>query len=221
MRRLIYPDRCLFCGRLVKEEEVCSSCSKHIIELTAEICPRCGASPENCSCINRDFSFVRNVSAFSYEGAPRTMLLRYKQRNRPQLHHFIARRMYFHIEARIGTDFDRIVYVPQSAKGFRKRGYCPSQLLAKELEGYLNVPMVSVLKRVGNLQQKYVKHHDRWSNAKQNYALRSDAKISGKVLLVDDLFTTGATLNACAELLRQAGAESVYAATFAIAAKKG
>ncbi len=220
IRDLIYPKRCLFCGRLVKEEDVCSACAKHIIELTAEVCPRCGAYFENCMCSHRSFAFVRNVSAFSYEGAPRTMLLRFKQRNRPQLHAFIGRRMYFHIIARLGQDFDWIVYVPQSYQSTRKRGYCPAYLLAKELEGYLNVPILSALKRVGNTQQKYVKNNERWSNAKQNYALRANVVLSGKVLLVDDLFTSGATLNACAELLRQAGADEVYTATFAITAKK-
>ena len=128
--------------------------------------------------------------------------------------------MYYHITARLGNDFDSLVYVPQSYKSFRERGYYPLKLLAKELSKSLGLPVLSPLKRIGNTQQKYVDPNQRWYNAKRNYALHKGAQLQGKVLLIDDLFTSGATLNACAELLRQAGADEVYTATFAIAAKK-
>ncbi len=220
IRPLVYPDSCIFCGALTRKEDVCADCLKRVVELTAEICPRCGALPEDCNCMNRLFAFRRNISAFSYEGPARTLLLRFKQRNRPQLYKFMARRMYFHITARFGEEFDGIVYVPQSYKSFRARGYYPMRLLAKELARHLELSVLSPLKRIGNTQQKYVEQHERWGNAKQNYALRRNARVKGKLLLIDDLFTSGATLNACAELLREAGAEEVYTATFAIAAKK-
>ena len=132
----------------------------------------------------------------------------------------MGRRMYYHVLGRLGTDFSVVTYVPQSRKKSMKRGYCPAELLAKELSSRMKLPRVQVLQRIGDKEQKYVKKSDRFANAKQNYALRKDAKISGRVLLVDDLMTTGSTLNACAELLLKAGAEEVFCVTFAIAGKK-
>ena len=220
LKELIYPPRCPFCGEIQKEAVPCGSCLKHTVELTAIVCNVCGAYPENCHCGLRQFGFKRNISAFTYEGAPRNLLLRYKQRGKPQLASFMSRRMYFHIKARLGEGFSCVTYVPQTYQSSMKRGYRPAKELARLIAAMLDLPFESFLVRIGNKQQKYASTADRWANAKENYALARGAKVSGRVLLVDDLFTTGATLNACAELLRSAGAEEVCTATFAITVKK-
>lgn len=220
LKDLIYPPRCPFCGEIQVEAGACKPCLKSTTELTAIVCPTCGAYPEDCHCGLRQYAFLRNVSCFAYVGAPRNMVLRFKQRNRPQLAAFMSRRMYFHVKARLGMDFSCVTYVPQTRKSSLKRGYYPAKLLAKSLARQLKVPCRRYLRRVGETQQKYLSSEERWANAKGSYALRSKASLSGRVLLVDDLFTTGATLNACAELLRSAGAEEVFCATFANAVKK-
>ncbi len=217
---LLYPPRCPFCGGILKEPGVCGQCLKNTTELTATVCRVCGAYPENCHCGNKAFAFRRNVSAFTYEGAPRNLLLRFKQRNRPQLGAFMAKRMYHHIRARLGEAFDAIVFVPQSLRRSMERGYCPAKLLAEDLAKRFDCPCADVLQRIGGVQQKYLSSADRWANAKESYSLKKNACVGGRVLLIDDLFTTGATLNACAELLRKAGAEEVVCATFAITVKK-
>ena len=221
LKQLIFPPRCPFCGRIMKREEPCEPCLKAATELTSIVCGSCGADPEHCGCNGRTFAFRRNVSAFLYERSPRNLLLRFKQRKKPQLAEFMSRRMYFHILARLGTDFSVITFVPQTRKKWLQRGFCPAQLLAKNLSERLNIECKSLLRRKGGGEQKYVKGNDRWANAKRNYTLQKNAKTSGRVLLVDDLMTTGATLDACASLLLKAGAEEVYCATFAVTAKKG
>ena len=220
LKDLIYPPRCPFCETIQKDNAPCKQCLKNTKELTAIVCSVCGAYPEDCHCGLRQFAFKRNVSAFAYTGAPRNLLLRYKQRNRPQLSEFMSRRMYFHIKARLGTDFSCITYVPQTRQSSFKRGYYPSKNLAEAIAERLKIPCRGVLRRIGGTQQKYLSSEERWANAKKNYTLLPKAAISGRVLLIDDLFTTGATLNACTELLRSAGAEEVVCATFANAVKK-
>ncbi len=220
LKELIYPPRCPFCGQIQKEAGPCAPCLKNTTELTAVTCRVCGAYPEDCHCGLRAFAFQRNVASFAYSGAPRNLLLRFKQRHRPQLADFMSRRMYFHIKARLGEDFSAIAYVPQTRKSGFDRGYYPTRLLAEKLADRLDLPCVDLLKRKGGVQQKYLSSADRWANAKESYALRRGAKAQGRILLIDDLLTTGATLNACAELLRQAGAEEVLGATFAVAVKK-
>lgn len=220
LKDLIYPPRCPFCETIQKDAAPCKSCLKNTTELTAIVCRTCGAYPEDCHCGLRQFAFSRNVSAFAYAGAPRNLLLRYKQRNRPQLAEFMSRRMYYHIMARLGTDFSCVVYVPQTRKSSLKRGYYPTKVLAEAIAARLKLSCCGVLRRVGNMQQKYLSSEERWANAKVSYERIPNASVSGRVLLIDDLFTTGATLNACAELLRAAGAEEVVCATFANAVKK-
>lgn len=217
---LLLPPRCPFCGKIMVHTEPCESCLKTATELTASVCKRCGAYPEDCNCFGRNYAFKRNVSAFVYEHGPRQLVLRFKMQKKPQLAAFMARRMYYHILARLGTDFSCVVYVPQSAYRWFKRGFCPTELLAQNLADRFNVPCVQALKRVGSREQKELSFVERWANAQKNYALLKNAAVGGRVLLVDDLFTTGATLNACAALLRKAGADEVVCATFAIDVKK-
>lgn len=219
LKQLLYPPRCPFCGRILAQEGACEDCLKKACELTASICKRCGADLEHCSCYGRSFAFQRNVSAFLYEHSVRNLVLRFKQRRKPQLAKFMSRRMYYHVMARLGTEFSAVTYVPQTKKKSMSRGYCPAKLLAEELAELLKVDCVKVLSRCGGREQKYVSGKERWENAKRNYKRMKGTTIHGKVLLVDDLITTGATLNACSALLLEAGADEVYCATFAIAAK--
>lgn len=220
LTELLFPPRCPFCGKVMSYAQPCEACLKTATELTASICKRCGAYPEDCNCFGRNYAFSRNVSAFVYEHGPRHLVLRFKMQNKPQLSDFMARRLYYHVLARLGTEFSCVVYVPQSAYRSIKRGFCPTELLAQKVAEHLNVPCVQVLRRVGSREQKNLPFIERWVNAQKNYKLFKGATISGRVLLVDDLFTTGATLNACATLLRKAGAAEVACATFAIDVKK-
>ncbi len=125
-----------------------------------------------------------------------------------------------HIQGRYNVPFSAICYVPNSPLSSLKRGYLPTRLLAEELANYLNLPLISALERIYFRQQKYLNSTERRANAQKSYRAHKNVELSGSVLLIDDLITTGATLNACSELLKRAGADRVYTATFAITQKK-
>ncbi len=216
----IYPPRCPFCGKINHTGYPCESCLEAAEEFTDLICKRCGAPPEYCKCTNRLYGFTRHLSCFSYKAGPRQLLLSFKERNKPQLAVFMARRMAHHITARYKMQFDGIAYVPQTRRSDLRRGYCPARLLAEQLGEQLNLPVVSALVRVKGKQQKYLSGNARWANARRSFKALPSADVYGRVLLIDDLFTTGATLNACAEHLKEAGAKEVYGVTFCIALKK-
>lgn len=148
------------------------------------------------------------------------MLLRFKERNKPQLAVFMANRMIYHINARYKEPFDAITYVPQTRRKSIRRGYCPAELLTKKLAEQLHLPLIEPLCRLGNRQQKYLSAAQRRKNAKENFGLCKEVSLYGRILLIDDLFTTGATMDACAALLKKAGASEVCTATFCIAGKK-
>lgn len=187
LKQLIYPPRCPFCGKIMVEEGPCEPCMKQATELTALICRTCGADPEHCGCGGRSFAFHRNVSAFLYERSPRRLVLRFKERKKPQLAEFMANRMYHHVFARLGTDFSVITFVPQTRWKNFSRGYSPARLLAERLSERMDVPCVEVLQRVKGRQQKNAKASERWENAKCSYKLQNDAQVHGRVLLVDEI----------------------------------
>ncbi len=215
----LFPPRCPFCGRVQKDHFPCKSCLDTVEELTGEVCYSCGAHPECCCCHSTPNSFERNISCYYYKGPIRRLILHFKSYNRPQLAPFMAQRMASHIRGRYHQEFSAICYVPNSPFNFIKRGYLPTRLLAEELSDRLEIPVVNALMRIRFKQQKYLNAAQRRINARKSYRLQRNVSLSGQVLLVDDLTTTGASLNACTELLKKAGAERVYTVTYAITQK--
>ena len=216
---LIYLPRCPFCWQIRFTNEPCPACLDKVTELTDVVCHQCGAPPANCTCRGRSVAFSRNISAFIYDHGARQMLLRYKEGQKPQLSKFMSRRLYYHVAARYPGGFSAVTFVPQSRRSDFRRGYCPAQLLAQGLADQMGLPLVPLLQRVGEREQKELKGRARWENAHRNFALLPRVSAQGKVLLVDDLVTTGATLHRCAQLLKEAGATEVATATFCIALK--
>lgn len=217
---LLFPRRCPFCGRLVKGNEPCERCKENTLELTGEVCRICGALPEDCFCKPlQPFSFERNISAFYYKGGARALVLRFKEREKPQLASFMAKRMYRQIKGRISELPKAIVFVPNAKHTTWRRGYSPTRLLAEELSSLLDIPVVDALIRLPAPQQKYQKKN-RWESGHRNYDLKKGAHLQGMVLLIDDVVTSGASLDACSKLLKKAGAEKIFCVTFAVSARK-
>ena len=115
------------------------------------------------------------------------------------------------------SDIDYIVPVPLHYRRYFKRTYNQSELLASMLAKKINIPCCNLLKRVRSTQrQATLSREERLKNLKGAFAAKNPDKISGKkILLVDDVLTTGATLHACAEALHQAGAAKIV--VFALA----
>ena len=156
-------------------------------------------------------------SPLYYTGLVRESLLRYK---------FGGARMYAGVYGEIlakcidenRISCDSITWVPLSRQRLRKRGYDQAQLLAQEIAKKYKVPCVPMLRKTRNnpAQSGTGNAEKRRQNVKNVYAVLPEASIRGKrILLVDDIVTTGATLGACAHILRNAGASYICAATLA------
>ncbi len=112
--------------------------------------------------------------------------------------------------------FDAVTYVPRSWGNRQLYGYDQSKKLAIEVGKILNIPVVNLLKRKGFRRQKLLSSNQRYKNARKLYRLRKVPEVKyKKLLLLDDIFTTGATILACKELLRKDAAESVVCAVLA------
>ena len=201
---LFYPPRCAFCRRLLGEKE-------------KGVCRFCRRKYEN-RCIRRELAHCSCcVAPLSYEGAVRDSLLRYKFRGVAAYGAVYADFLAKCIdESQFSCDI--ITWVPLSRRRLRKRGYDQARILAEETAKLLNLPCEKLLeKRVDTKPQSGMRDAEsRRKNAKGIYVCCAPSKTSGRrVLLIDDIVTTGATLSECAAALKQAGCGAVVAAAAA------
>ena len=205
---LLYPSRCAFCRRLVPiGVKACDACRAKLPFLEPAAQSRTLPHIPRC------------VSPLRYEGEVRESLLRYKFGALPGYAQIYGEFLAKCIDEN-GIVCDSITWVPLSLARRRKRGYDQAQLLAREIAKRSGLPCERLLSKLrNNPAQSGISDADaRRKNVKGAYRALSPEKIRGKrILLVDDIVTTGATLSECASVLKAAGAAEVLAATVASA----
>lgn len=205
---LLYPPKCAFCGKLLRQPRalMCPHCQQELPWLEGERAEQTLEFVSLC------------VSPLRYQGLAREAIRQYK---------FSGRRWrvksYGVLTAQCARDhlegkYDLISWVPVSHKRLRERGYDQARLLARETAGNLEREAVSLLEKVrDNPAQSGIEDDaGRRANVLGVYQLVGPETVQGKrVLLVDDVVTTGSTLSECARTLRLAGAEDVVGLTLA------
>ena len=179
-------------------------------------CARCGAPTAfgvyGCGeCSNRDFGFDGARASLRYEGVGKELVhtLKYKG-YAPVVEKVIAPLMANVLDG--NERFDLVVPVPLHRTRLAKRGFNQAKLMARGVAKRISAPVLDKLKVVRRTRdQVELSAEARRTNVTGAYASRGP--VAGKVLLVDDVFTTGATLSECAEVLRKAGAGEVQALT--------
>ncbi|MGQ9631088.1 MAG: ComF family protein [bacterium] len=149
----------------------------------------------------------------AYEGAAREAIHLLKYDGKTDLARPLGEMMALHALDELGDfAFDCVVPVPLSLRRLRQRGYNQSLLLALEVGRHLRKPVLDVLARIRDtVPQSDLGSEERRKNVRGAFAVKSPEDIAEKiVMLVDDIFTTGATADECAFALRIAGAKSVY-----------
>ncbi len=213
----LFPNKCIACGTIInREEALCDYCYSKIERVDFfSACKRCGAPKKLCECKYRVFHFSGMTAPFYNGDVAKAAMYKYKFEKLTICANYFAYEMakaikntYFDIE------FDGIVYVPMSNRKRLKRGFNQSQELAKRLSKLLGVAVYNdVLLARHKPQQQHDMHlKERFKNVKGIYYYNK--KVTGKtILLVDDIKTTGATLDECAKQLLLAGANDVYCVT--------
>ena len=216
----LLPPRCICCGEYVEKVGVCDNCWGGIKWISEPKCKICGQPIEDeiCKyCIADENFFDRAVSVMVYEGLARHLILKFKDCEATLYASIFAKWL-----NRIIQDFleeiDFIVPVPISFKRRFKRKYNQTELLCIELQklsGLKYSPEI-LIKSKETAMQKSLNRERRRQNLRKSFSVNEKISIKDKViLLIDDVITTGATANACAELLKKAGASKVYVATVA------
>lgn len=216
----IYPPVCPFCKELLEDKvPVCEECLSTLPFVPDECCSICSRPIEEFShhicadCRREKMYFSHSFIPLIYKDEAKDCILALKS-GHPYYAKGIA---YLMAEKILASEhfakFDCITFVPQSPKGKFNRGYNQSQLIAKELSKILKIPYVSYLKRTNDGEDQHtLSASERKRNVRKCY-FPTEKKGSGTVLLVDDIYTTGATANYCSCLLRKMGFDKVYLTT--------
>ena len=199
---------------------MCASCIAALHLLRGPLCARCGAPTawpvERCAeCAARRLSFSWARAAVAYEGPARTLVAAWKERGRRKLPRIFAGLL---LEVVPRPRADVVTFIPADPARGHWRGGNPAEHLARLVAREWGLPVEALLARTHSIpRQRGLTRTERRRNVKGAFVATTGAPAS--VLLVDDVYTTGATVGAAATELRRAGARSVYVATFARAVR--
>ena len=204
----LFPEKCALCGRILERGEW-------------DLCQKCRVEGPDCPVSQTKYPFLDEWTAlWYYEGDVRRSLLRYKFYGKRHLAACYARLLGMKLLTEDRADFDVLTWIPISGKRLRKRGFDQVQLLAEKLGGELGTVPVATLKKVrhNRAQSGITGYAQRKANVLGAYQVLNAAALQGKrVLLLDDILTTGATAGECARVLLTAGAKEVKFAAVAAA----
>lgn len=221
VRYVFYPRRCALCGRVVAPgTEICVRCKAAARRVPTPICLYCGCGKRDCACGGRRSRFAAAfASPFYYTGVVREGVRRLKFRSEPDVADVLGREMArFSRRVYAGVQFDLVTFVPMTRREMRERRYNQSELLAKAAAEELLLPCVPTLEKLYETnRQRSLDHRRRSGNVFGVFEAIDPQAIRGKrILLCDDLRTTGATLTECAKMLRIRGAREVLCLTAAV-----
>ncbi len=217
---LLFPQWCIGCGR--EGDYICGSCRQTLSVISPPVCPRCGRPqsrgmlcPE-CADSQAEIDGIR--APFFFDGVIRQAIHQLKYRNLRALAIPLAELLHdYLIENPISGGV--LVPVPLHRRRYRERGYNQSVLLARELGRLSSLPVAEnslVRRSYAPPQARSASISERRDNVANAFACR-DERLQGKeVILVDDVSTSGATLNTCAGVLKSAGAEAVWGLVLAM-----
>ncbi len=204
---LLYPPKCPFCGRVLErgEEGWCASCQEELPWTE----PGEGKTVDFCDAC---------LSPLWYRDGAREGMRRYKFGGGRVHARLFGQLMAQCLQDRWETPVDLITWAPLHPRRKRKRGYDQAELLARRVGGLTGLPVESTLEKIRAtaVQSQTGGDEARKANVRGAYRALAGLDLTGKrVVLVDDVATSGATLSECAAALRQAGAGSVVGLTFA------
>lgn len=228
---LIYPANiyCISCGNLIDDSRpyaLCDSCIRMIKWANGRTCSRCGKilqdgyGPELCTdCLEGEHVFAKGFACAEYGQVERHLLHQFKYKDRAYIGRKLAEIMYDRIQAE-SLSPDLVIPVPMFVGKQRQRGYNQAAILAACLAKRMGCVYDGRLlaRKTETEAMSRLSAEERRRNIQHAFTIptKKEGIIKGKeILLVDDIYTTGSTADACASVLLAAGAEKVLVFTFA------
>ena len=221
--KLFWPEVCPFCGK-VSAQGICGECRKKTdrLKVREPKCMKCGkpvkdAEQEYCrDCLDARHEYDRGAALWVHKPPVNTSVYQFKFHNRRSFGSFYAKEMAAEYgEALAGWGIDIIIPVPLYPGKYKKRGYNQAAVLARELGKVLDIPVEErLLKRIREIApQKNLTPRKRRQNLNGAFSVEKRRRVflkSRSVLLTDDIYTTGSTVDEAAKTLKKAGAEKVF-----------
>jgi predicted amidophosphoribosyltransferase len=218
MLDLLLPQRCVVCRS--PGGQVCARCRDALARIQPPLCERCGAPTawpvERCSeCTGRQLAFARARAAVVYNGAVKTIVGAWKERGLRGLAKMVA---WLVADTLPRPEGATLTFVPPDGERSLSRGHHPAERLARELGEHWDLRVEPLLGRTRTIRrQRGLRLADRRRNVRGAFAPLGRAP--PVVILIDDIYTTGATAGAASSALRRAGARRVEVVTFARAVR--
>lgn len=219
---LLFPNRCIFCDELTFPfQNTCDLCLDTLPKISNEICLNCGNDKKYCKCNKSKSNFYEGIfSPFYYEDMVIDCLHRFKFSGNKNYYKVLAAYMYDSFKKmKFDFDFDYITSIPMTDKRLKERSYNQSSLIASELSILLNITYVpDLLKKIYETDSQHLcSKLERHGNLFGAFDVNNNYNINGKnILIIDDIKTSGVTLNECSKMLYLYGASHIYCETAAI-----
>lgn len=201
------PDCCIVCN--IEGVCLCEKCASQALITKKPSCVLCNAlTPHGqiCkSCRTRTKLSGASIS-YHYEGVSKELIKRLKYQQQRSIARFFGSRLTLPDHA----TFDLVSFVPSDGKARRARGYNQAELLAKQFAKSHDLPLQNTLLRKKHARQVGLSRQQRLEMIQDNFVTRGDLVVGKKILLVDDVITTGATMRECAKTLKAAGASKIW-----------
>lgn len=217
---MVYPKTCPVCRKIPdKGTLICKSCEKKLSYIKEPQCMKCSKpildkEKEYCyDCQEKAHSYIAGKALWIYDDTMRRSIAGFKYGGSLEYAQFYGRELARHYGKWIKAHGDILVPVPLHRKKKRIRGYNQAEVLAREVGKRVQVPVAGefLCRTKATLPQKELNDKERLKNLSQAFAVEKNHFFTAeKVMLVDDIYTTGSTIEACAKVLYKAGIKEVY-----------
>lgn len=226
---IVYPKRCPMCMEVIpihEEEAICSACVDDLPYISEPRCEKCSKPVFDqdvalCfDCSKSEHYYRKGWALWLYEGKVRQALYRLKNNNNKNNGRIFAKEVVtLYYRDIIHASIDRIIPVPLHPKKYKKRGYNQAQIIADAVSEAMDIPCEEgcLIRTMNTQPQKHLSDLGRIENMQKAFQVIEPTCIDNKrILLCDDIYTTGSTINGCAKALLRHGACEVYFITLAI-----
>lgn len=223
---ILYPARCPICHGILKGRDgICPECRKKLPYIREPKCKKCGkqmesAEEEYCrDCKRFSHAFDRGAAVYTYNDVMARSVAMFKYHNRREYAKVYAKEMYRCCSRFLKSCAPEVILpVPIHRQKKRQRGFNQAELVAKELGKLLNVPVDAdyLIRKAKTIPQKELTRQQRKRNLKEAFEVSKDGKYYKRVLLIDDIYTTGATMDAVSEILRENQTKIIFFLTICV-----
>jgi len=217
---LIFPPKCGYCGEITMSKQfVCKNCYNLSTNKYINRCEFCGkiSIDNKCSeCRNKTLYYEKLIFCNEYTKEFKQKIHLYKFKDSKHYYHFFTELIYERVK---NEEFDLIIPVPISKERYRERGYNQAGLIAKKLSYLTDKPYnLGILVKIKNSKRQSMQSFkNRQISVKNVFEVADILEVKDKkILLVDDVFTTGATVNECSRVLKEAGVKNIKVAVICI-----